>query len=190
MDPKTQKILLLESFSILYNLIEAYLAILFGSFAGSIALIGFGLASTVEALYGLILVWRYNRGREMTMAEVREKAGKILTFAMITFFTAGGYVLFESLKRLVQRIPAHPSLPGLILAMISLLVTPLLLLKKYQTGANSSIFTSLSGAFLDLALPLTLFLGLAANYFLGFWQGDPFAGLFAVVFLFKKGLRG
>ncbi|MDD1685312.1 MAG: hypothetical protein LUQ19_05415, partial [Methanoregula sp.] len=50
--------LLLEYFTVLYNVVEAALSILFGTFAGSIALVGFGLDSIVESLSGFILIWR------------------------------------------------------------------------------------------------------------------------------------
>jgi hypothetical protein len=47
--------LLLEYFTVGYNILEALASIFFGSAAGSIALIGFGLDSIIESLSGLIL---------------------------------------------------------------------------------------------------------------------------------------
>jgi hypothetical protein len=53
--------LLLEYFTIAYNIAEAVLSILAGMLAGSIALVGFGLDSVVESLSAIILVWRLRR---------------------------------------------------------------------------------------------------------------------------------
>ena len=50
--------LLLEYFTVAYNIAEAVLSIFFGMLAGSIALIGFGLDSIVESLSAVILIWR------------------------------------------------------------------------------------------------------------------------------------
>lgn len=53
-----KKGLRLEYFTVAYNILEAAVSIVFGSIAGSIALIGFGLDSIIESLSGLVLIWR------------------------------------------------------------------------------------------------------------------------------------
>ena len=53
--------LLLEYFTVAYNIAEAVLSIFFGMLAGSIALIGFGLDSIVESLSAMVLIWRLRR---------------------------------------------------------------------------------------------------------------------------------
>ena len=45
-----KKGLRLEYLTVIYNILEAVASILFGSIAGSIALVGFGLDSIVESL--------------------------------------------------------------------------------------------------------------------------------------------
>jgi hypothetical protein len=47
MDRLYKKALFLEYFTVGYNLLEAFVSILFGSLANSIALVGFGLDSIV-----------------------------------------------------------------------------------------------------------------------------------------------
>jgi divalent metal cation (Fe/Co/Zn/Cd) transporter len=190
MEEKTQKILLLEFLSIIYNLIEAYLSILFGCFANSIALIGFGLISIVEALYGLVFLWRLNLDEGAATEEKKNQTRKTLNLVLITFYLAGAYLLFESIRRLILQDTAHPSLPGLIIALISMVFTPALLLKKYRSGQSDpkTPFADLSGTYFDLLLPLALFLGLGTNYFFHLWQADPIMGLIIAAVLFYKGI--
>ena len=46
----------LSYFTIAYNLVECLLALVAGSLAGSIALVGFGLDSLVESLSGGVMI--------------------------------------------------------------------------------------------------------------------------------------
>jgi hypothetical protein len=54
------KLLRLEYISIIYNLLEAYLFLLCGSMASSIALIGFGLNEAAEMIPALIVVGKFD----------------------------------------------------------------------------------------------------------------------------------
>jgi len=188
-----QKGLRLEYFTVTYNVLEAVASIIFGSIAGSIALIGFGLDSVVESLSGLVLIWRLNQhGKISAVAE--EKVEKRATrFVAITFFILGMYILFQSARDLVLQEMAAPSLPGIIIAAVSVIVMPLLMWQKYKTGRQidsralvADSKETLACAFLSLAL----LLGLGANYLFGFWQADPIAGLIIAAFLFREGWEG
>jgi divalent metal cation (Fe/Co/Zn/Cd) transporter len=75
-DPETswRTALHLEYFTVAYNILEALASIFFGSVAGSIALVGFGLDSIVESLSGLVLIWRLNQhGTSSREAEEQTK---------------------------------------------------------------------------------------------------------------------
>ena len=54
--------------TIVWNVVEAVVAIAAGTAAGSIALVGFGLDSTVEVMSAVVIVWQF-RG----LAEQRER---------------------------------------------------------------------------------------------------------------------
>lgn len=187
-----QKGLYLEYFTVAYNIVEAVLSILFGSIARSIALVGFGLDSIVESLSGMILIWRlrqYGRISEEEEERIEKKAQK---FVALTFFLLGVYVLFQSAKKLILKEIPDPSLPGIIIAIVSLIVMPVLSYLKLKTGkqieSNALIADSketLACSFLSLAL----LLGLGANYLFGFWQADAIAGLIIVFFLMREGIE-
>ena len=183
----------LEYFTVGYNILEAIVSIVFGSIAGSIALIGFGLDSIVESLSGLVLIWRLRQHGKIS-EEAEERIEKRATrFVAITFFVLGAYVLFESIKKLVSAEIPEPSLPGIIIAIVSIIIMPLLMWQKYKTGKQISSRALVADSKETLAcafLSVALLLGLGANYLFGFWQADPIVGLIIVAFLFREGWEG
>ena len=60
---------LLAGASVAYNVLEAIIAVTAGIVAGSVALVGFGLASVVEVSSGLILLWQFRH----RLPETRER---------------------------------------------------------------------------------------------------------------------
>jgi divalent metal cation (Fe/Co/Zn/Cd) transporter len=115
-------------------------------------------------------------------------------FVAITFFILGTYVLIESIRKLVIGEVPDTSLPGIIIALVSLVTMPILSWQKYRTGRqiNSQALIADSRETLACAfLSVALLLGLGANYLFGFWQQeDPIAGLIIVIFLFREGWEG
>lgn len=89
MDKLYRKALVLEYFTVCYNILEALFSIFFGSEAGSIALVGFGLDSTVESLSGLILILRLHKHGAVSEIEEITSEKKAIRFVAITFFPAG-----------------------------------------------------------------------------------------------------
>ena len=192
MDKLYKRGLFLEYFTIGYNVIEAIISIAFGSMANSIALVGFGLDSIVESLSGLVLIWRLRQHQKITEEEEERVEKKAMKFIAITFIVLALYVLFQSVKKLVfQEIP-YPSLPGIIIAIASIVVMPTLTLQKYRIGKKINSKALIADSKETLAcffLSLALLLGLGLNYLLGFWQADPIVGMIIVVFLLREGIE-
>jgi len=188
-----RKGLFLEYFTVGYNVLEAVASIVLGRIASSIALVGFGLDSVVESLSGLVLIWRLRQhGRVSEVAEERLERRAVRLVA-VTFFVLGLYVLVESARKLVLQEVPEASLPGIVIAMVSLVAMPLLTWQKYKTGKqmNSRALIADSKETLACALlSVALLLGLGANYLFGFWQADPIAGLIITAFLFREGCEG
>jgi len=189
-DSLFRKALLLEYFTVGYNIIEAIVSIFFGNAASSISLIGFGLDSVVESLSGSVLIWRLRNHGHISEEEEEIVENKAKKLVAITFLVLGIYVVFVSISKLVTQEVSQPSLIGMVIAVFSLIIMPVLAWRKYvvgnQIGSKALIADSketITCAFLSVAL----LIGLGANYFFGFWQADPIAGLIISIFLFWEG---
>ncbi len=187
----SKKALLLSYFTVCYNVLEGIISIIAGLLAGgSIALIGFGLDSFVESLSGGVMIWRFRKYGKISEEEeerIEERAEK---FVAITFFVLGAYVLFESARKLYFRSPSDPSLLGIIIAIVSIIVMPILFYIKYRTGkalGSKSLVADSKETLVCVFLSVALLIGLGLNYLYGFWQADPIVGFVIVGFLVKEG---
>ena len=185
--------LLLEYFTVGYNIFEAAASIAFGSQAGSIALIGFGLDSIMESLSGLVLIWRLRRHDPITPGEEEHVERKAQRFVAMTFFILSAYVLYESLVKLITQEIAQPSPGGIIIALLSIAIMPMLATRKQEIGkaiGSPALIADSKETLACAFLSMSLLVGLLANALSGFWQADPIAGLFISLFLLWEGYEG
>ncbi len=191
MNPRLhKKALWLSYFTVGYNILEGILSIFAGSLAGSIALIGFGLDSFVESLSGSVMIWRFRKSGKMSEEEEEKVERRATRLIGYSFFILGAYVLYESGKKLyLQEIP-NPSLLGIIVAIASIIVMPLLFYLKYQTGkeiGSRGLIADSKETLACVFLSIALLTGLVLNYWYDLWQADPIVGLVIVIFLIKEG---
>ncbi len=185
-----RKALALSYFTVGYNTLEGLISVLAGRAAGSIALVGFGLDSFIESLSGGVMILRFRRHGSISHEEearIERKATKLVGW---TFYILGAYVLYESVTKLIFREAAGPSLIGMVIAVVSLVVMPMLYIMKNRLGRRMGSTSLVADSKQTLActfLSVALLIGLGANYLFGFWQADPLVGLLIVVFLFKEG---
>ncbi len=184
------KALKLSYFTVGYNIIECIASIISGFIAGSTALLGFGSDSLVESLSGTIMIWRFRKHGFISKYEEDEVEKKATFFVGITFFIFGIYILYESLRKLIVLKKPEPSIVGIIIAVVSIIVMPILFYLKYKTGKSIGSKSLLADSKQTLAcvfMSVSLLIGLGLNYLFGFWQADPIVGLIIVAFLFKEG---
>jgi divalent metal cation (Fe/Co/Zn/Cd) transporter len=177
----------LEYFTVGWNLIEAAVALGAGLFAGSIALIGFGIDSLIETSSGAVLLWRLKEGEE---GEQRERIA--LKLVGISLLALAAYVAIDAAKGLVLQEPPERSLVGIILAAVSLGVMPLLAWAKRRVAVklNSQALVADSHQ-TDICAYLSaiLLVGLGLNALFGWWWADPIAALAMVPIIVKEGLE-
>jgi cation diffusion facilitator family transporter len=187
-----RKALVLSYFTVGYNVIEFIASVIAGALSGSIALIGFGLDSLVESLSGGVMIWRFSKHGKMSQEEeerIERRAEKLVGY---TFLILAGYILYESVDKLVNAEIPEPSLSGIIIALISVIVMPVLFYKKYQTGkaiGSRSLIADSKETLACVFLSVALLIGLGANYIFGFWQADPIVGLLIAAFLVREGVE-
>jgi cation diffusion facilitator family transporter len=185
-----KRALALSYFTVGYNIAEGIASIAAGFWAGSIALVGFGLDSFIESMSGSIMIWRFRKHGKLSAEEEEKIEKKAVKLVAITFFILGGYVLFESVKKLLLREIPDPSIIGIIIAIISIIVMPILFYLKYKTGKqikSRSLIADSKETLACMLLSAALLVGLGLNYLYGFWRADPIVGLIIVVYLIKEG---
>jgi len=180
----------LEYSNVGYNVAEAVASIAFGLQAGSVALVAFGLDSVVESLSGLVLIWRLRQHGKISREKEEKIERRAIKLVAVTFFILGAYVLYESISKLVLKEKPEPSLAGIIIALLSLIIMPILTKLKYDVGVqigSKALIADAKETLVCAVLSLTLLLGLGLNYLCGFWQADPVVGMIIVLFLFYEG---
>ncbi|MBU4329810.1 MAG: cation transporter [Acidobacteria bacterium] len=187
-----KRALRLEYFTVVYNVIEAAASLFFGRKAGSVALIGFGLDSLIESLSGGILIWRLRRSTDGDTLKEERLENRATKMVAVTFFILAAYVVFESVRKLITAEIPERTLPGIIIALLSLLIMPFLALKKKEIGIRlespalqADAKETLACAFLSAAL----LLGLGLHYAVGIWFADSIAALIIAIYLIKEGLE-
>ena len=185
-----KRALYLSLFTVAYNFLEGIITVFAGYMSGSIALLGFGLDSFVESLSGGVMIWRFEKHGKISEDEEKRVEAKASKFVAYSLLILGTYVLFESVKKFILREHPEPSLIGIIIAIASIIVMPILFYLKYMTGksiGSRSLVADSKQTLACLYLSFALLVGLGLNYRFGFWWSDPAAGLFIVAFLFKEG---
>lgn len=176
----------LAAVSVVYNCVEAVVAIAAGMVAGSVALVGFGLDSLVEVSSGLIILWQFRHA----LPESRERVA--LRLMAISFFALAGYVSWESLRALVGPHEPDTSTVGIVLASLSLAVMPFLSWAQRRTGralGSGAVVADSTQTLLCTYLSAVLLLGLVLNATLGWSWADPVAGLVIAAVAVREGLE-
>jgi len=159
--------------TIAWNVIEAVVAIAAGAAARSIALVGFGLDSTIEVMSAVVIVWQF-RG----LAEERER--RALKLIAVSFFGLAAYVGVQAIIDLLRKSEPKSSTVGIGLAIASLIVMPLLARAKRRNGdamGSATVVADSNQTKLCAYLSAILLVGLVLNATAGWWWADPVAAL-------------
>jgi divalent metal cation (Fe/Co/Zn/Cd) transporter len=181
----------LEILSLAYNILEAVVGLTAGAAARSVALIGFGLDSVVEASSAVILLWRFRtEGRGMRSAEEAERRAVRLVAA--AFFLLAAYVGGRSAWDLVAASSPEASPVGIALAFASVVVMPVLAWRKRRLATelgSRSLQADSRQTTLCTYLSAVVLAGLVASSLLGWWWADPVAGLLISAIAVREGLE-
>jgi divalent metal cation (Fe/Co/Zn/Cd) transporter len=178
----------LEYFTIVYNSLEGLISIIAGLLAGSVSLVGFGMDSLIEVTSGAALLWRLSHEFNPERREFAERAA--LRIVGFCFIALAIYILCDSASILAQHKVPERSIPGIVLAAVSVVVMPLLARSKKQVAANiHSTAMKADSRQTDFCTYLSAILlcGLTLNALLGWWWADPIAALIMVPIIAKEG---
>jgi divalent metal cation (Fe/Co/Zn/Cd) transporter len=181
----------LEYFTVGWNALEGLTAVIAGAFAGSISLVGFGIDSFIEVTSGAVLLWRMSVDSDIHRREQNEK--RALQIVGGCFLGLASYIAYESATDLwSKRAPEH-SIPGIILACVSLAVMPLLSRAKRKVGralGSAAMHADAKQTEFCTYLSAILLAGLLLNILFGLWWADPVAALIMVPIIAKEGVEG
>ncbi|MCC9707054.1 cation transporter [Streptomyces sp. MNU76] len=186
-DALARRISLLVAATIFYNVIEAIVAITAGTIASSTALIGFGIDSVIEVSAAAAVAWQFS-AREHAAREAREKT--TLRVISVSFFALAAYVTVDAVRALTGAGEADRSIPGIVIAALSLAVMPFLSAAQRKAGrelGSASAVADSKQTLLCTYLSGVLLVGLVANAVLGWSWADPIAALVIAAIAVKEG---
>jgi divalent metal cation (Fe/Co/Zn/Cd) transporter len=171
---------------IAYHFVEFAIALIAGIAAGSIALIGFGADSLIEALAGFVVLWLFT-GERLGSLQAERRAQQMIA---ISFFILAAYVGVESIRSLVGAHEPDPSWLGIGLAAFTAPTMPLLAMVKRRIGnklGSSATVKEAAQTQLCAYLSVALLAGLLGNAVLGWWWADPAAALMIAGMAVREG---
>lgn len=173
-----RKVTWLNNATLGWNVVEGLVAIVAGVMAGSLGLIAFGLDSGVEVSTSAVLAWRLvqeRRGGCMTGYDARATRLIALCFGVLAV-----WVGVESVRQLAAAQPPDVSLPGIVLAAVSMVAMPALARAKRRLGpvlGSQAVVSEARQTELCALLSAVLLAGLGLNAAFGWWWADPAAAL-------------
>lgn len=180
--------------TLVYNVVEAVVALWSGAEAGSVALLGFGLDSVIETAAAGVLLWRLSlEARGADAERIRQTEHRVHRFVGVTFILLAVYVSGQAGWTLWARQAPEESVVGIVLALASLTLMPLVALGKLRAAKEIGSAALRAEAKETIAcsyLSFALLVGLAANAAYGWWWADPAAALCMVPWLVKEGREG
>lgn len=181
----------LEYFTIAWNSLEGLVAVTAGAVAGSISLIGFGIDSFIEVTSGAALLWRMSVDADVQRRERNERLA--LKIVGACFLALAVYITYESAMDLWSKKAPEHSIPGIVLAGVSVVVMPLLSRAKRRVGhalSSAAMHADAKQTEFCTYLSAILLAGLLLNALFSLWWADPAAALIMVPIIAKEGVEG
>lgn len=181
----------LEYFTIAWNSIEGLVAVIMGIMAGSLSLMAFGIDSFIEVISGSVLLWRMAADADKRGRESREKLA--LRLVGLCFIALGLYVAIDAALGLLRHEAPKHSIPGIVLAVVSLIVMPVLARAKRKVGVklgSAAMLADSAQTQFCVYLSAIMLAGLILNAVFGLWWADPAAALIMVPLIAKEGIEG
>jgi divalent metal cation (Fe/Co/Zn/Cd) transporter len=166
----------LARISLAWHFVEAGVAVGAGVAASSVALVGFGADSLIEAAAGVIVLWLM-AGHRSASHSAERRAQQLIA---ASFVLLAIYVVAQAVRDVVGDHHPGVSWVGIGLAAMTVLTMPPLAAAKRRLGRalGSSATTSESRQTMLCAyLSAGLLVGLIANALAGWWWADPAVAL-------------
>jgi len=176
----------LTELGLAWHALEAAIAIAAGVSAGSVALVGFGADSVIEAGAGLVVLWLVT-GDRLSSHRAERRAQQLIA---VSFYVIAAYVAVAAIRSLVVGDQPDISWVGIGLSAFTLVTMPPLANAKARVAealASSATKSESRQTMLCAYLSAALLVGLGANALLGWWWADPITALAIAGVALKEG---
>lgn len=183
-----RRVKLISWLSLAWMTTEGAIGVTAGIMANSIALIGYGLDSTIEGIASVVIIWRFT-GHRIHSDDAETRAQKIVA---ATFFLLAPHIIVAAIQHLATGNQARASWVGIGLAIVSITLMPRFGRAKKRIGNQlHSNATAGEGTqnILCAYLSLAILIGLGANALFGLWWADPLVALLVAVVAVQAGVR-
>jgi len=183
-----RRVKLISWLSLAWMTAEGAIGVTAGIVANSIALIGYGLDSTIEGIASIVIIWRFS-GDRIHSDDAERRAQRIVA---ATFFLLAPYIVVAAVQHLVTGNEARASWVGIGLALVSITLMPQFgRIKKRLGNQLRSNATAGEGTqnILCAYLSLAILVGLGANALFGLWWADPLVALVVAIVAVQAGMR-
>ncbi len=177
--------LLLEYFTLSWNVVGVFIVVIAAVAARSVALAGFGLDSLIEIFASVVVVWQLTG-----INQHRERLA--LRLIGIAFIALVIYIVAQLIFSIVTGTHAVTSFGGIAWIVATLIVMLLLAFGKQWTGQqlkNEVLLTEGRVTLVDAYLAGAVLLGLVLNALFGWWWADPLASLVIVYYGVREAIH-
>ena len=177
--------LYLAVFIIVWDVVEAAVAVTAGLAAGSIALIGFGIDSSIEVFAASVVVWQLRGASDVR----RQRALRLIG---TTFFLLAAYVSVQAVRDLITLDRAGESVVGIVLNVVALAVMIPTAIVQRRTGrdlGNDVLVAQSTETWMSNYLSFGVLAGLGVNALVGWWWADPVVALGIAALAVKAGIE-
>ena len=179
---------------VLWNVVEGVVAVAAGLIASSVALISFGVDSSIEILSAFVVTCRLwselQRGGQRRAEGVDARAARITGNLL---FVLAAYISVDAGRRLLGfGEEAATSIVGIVLTSLSLLAMPVIGWAKLRTAKALDSRAMRADAYETIAcawLSFTTLVGLALNARFEWAWADPLAALIILPLILREGIE-
>lgn len=180
----------LELFTVGWTLLEALVGIAAAIGACSVALLGFGVDSVIEAASAGVLIWRLQAEQTARDPEaIRRLDLRAHRLVALSLVALAIYIAIDAVVTLWRRDHPHPTLVGIVLMVVTIAVMYWLAAAKRRTAVALDSRALKADSFQATAcmwLSAITLAGIGLNALFGWWWADPVAALCMPVFLARE----
>lgn len=176
--------------TILYNLVEGLVSVLFGYSDESLSLFGFGMDSFIEVISGagiLVMVMRISRHPDTERSRFERTA---LRLTGISFWLLAAGLAVTAIYNIATHHKPETTLPGLLISFISIIAMWVLVTEKRKIGRkldSAPILADANCTLVCIYMSIVLLVASLIYQFTGFGFTDSLGALGLIYFSVSEG---